>query len=89
MDYMIDIFYKDKSQRSSDVNEFQLKSRTFQIHPLYTQENGAKNYDICLVQTESNEFGIRPDLSTSFDAIPCMPENFDLEQVNLLNSKNM
>ena len=63
------------------MDEFQLKSRTFEIHPQYTQEGGAKNFDICLVQTETNEFGVRPDLSTSFDAIPCMPKNFDLEQV--------
>ena len=34
------------------------------------------------MQTEANEFGVQPDLSTSFDAIPCMPEDFDLEQVH-------
>ena len=70
------------------MDEFQLKSRTFEIHPQYTQEGGAKNFDICLVQTETNEFGVRPDLSTSFDAIPCMPKNFDLQQVKISSSEN-
>ena len=76
----LNLILKDKSRRNIEPDQFQLKSRIFYNYPLYDHENGT-NYDICLVKTPANEFGIHEDLSSRFDSIPCLPKNTDLEQV--------
>ena len=78
-DYVI-MNFKDKSRRNIEPDQFQLKSRMFYNYPLYDQATGT-NYDICLVKTPANEFGIHEDLSSKFDSIPCLPKQTDLEQV--------
>ena len=76
----LNLILKDKSRRNTEPDQFQLKSRIFYNYPLYDHANGT-NYDICLVKTPPNEFGIHEDLSSRFDSIPCLPKNTDLEQV--------
>ena len=56
-------------------------SKEFFIHPKYKLTEEAQNYDICLVTTSINEFGIHEDLSKEFDQIPCLPEKIDLKKV--------
>ena len=73
--------WKDKSRRNIGVDEFQLTSKKFIIHPEYSAKEGAETHDICLIQTPENEFGIFEDLSPKFESIPCLPETFDLEKV--------
>ena len=73
---------KDKSRRNIGVDEFQLTSRKFIIHPEYGEIEGAQTNDICLIKTPENKFGIFEDLSPKFESIPCLPETFDLEKVN-------
>ena len=83
--------WKDKSRRNIGVDEFQLTSKKFIIHPEYSAKEGAETHDICLIQTPENEFGIFEDLSPKFETIPCLPETFDLEMVktNFKNSSLM
>ena len=76
----LNLILKDKSRRNIEPDQFQLKSRIFYNYPFYDHANGT-NYDICLVKTPTNEFGIHEDLSSRFDYIPCLPKNTDLEQV--------
>ena len=71
--------FKDRSRRNIEPEQFQLKSRQFFIYPQYGQNENSQNFDICLIQTPSNEFGIPEDLSLKFDSIPCLPENTDLQ----------
>ena len=73
--------WKDKSRRNIGVDEFQLTSKKFIIHPEYGAEEGVGTHDICLIQTPEYEFGIFEDLSSKFESIPCLPETFDLEKV--------
>ena len=79
--------WKDKSRRNIGVDEFQLTSKKFIIHPEYSAKEGAETHDICLIRTPENEFGIFEDLSPKFETIPCLPETFDLEMVKT-NFKN-
>ena len=72
--------WKDKSRRNIEPDQFQIKSRDFYIYPDYDQSIG-QNYDICLVKTPADEFGIHEDLSPKFDSIPCLPDKIDLEKV--------
>ena len=79
------ILIKDKSRRNIEPDEFQLKSKIFHIHPDYNTTYGANNFDICLVQTPPNEFGVHEDLSTKFDFIPCLPDKeIELQKVNII-----
>ena len=73
--------WKDKSRRNIGVDDFQLTSRKFIIHPEYGEIEGAQTNDICLIKTPANDFDIREDLSSKFDSIPCLPDNIDLEKV--------
>ena len=75
------ISIKDKSRRNIEPDEFQMKSKLFFIYPDYNRTSGANNFDICLVKTPADEFGIHEDLSPKFDSIPCLPEKIDLEKV--------
>ena len=76
------ILIQDKSRRNIEPDEFQLKSNIFFIHPDYNTTYGANNFDICLVQTPPNEYGVYEDLSTNFDFIPCLPDKeIELEKV--------
>ena len=59
-----------------------MKSKSFFIYPDYNTTSGANNFDICLVKTPANEFGVHEDLSTKFDFIPCLPDKaIELEKV--------
>ena len=73
--------WKDKSRRNIGVDEFQLTSKKFIIHPEYSVKEGAETHDICLIQTPENEFEVFEDLSSKFETIPCLPEIFDLDKV--------
>ena len=73
---------KDKSRRNIAAEEFQLKSRKFFIYPEYGKNNNAQNFDICLIQTATDEFGVPKDLSSKFDSIPCLPENIDFNRTH-------
>ena len=76
------ILIQDKSRRNIEVDEFQLKSNIFFIHPDYNTTYGANNFDICLLKTPPNEFGVHEDLTTKFDFIPCLPDKeIELEKV--------
>ena len=72
---------QDKSRRNNEVDQFQMKSKNFNIYPEYGAIEDAQLHDICLIQTPQNEFGIFEDLSPQFESIPCLPEIFDLEMV--------
>ena len=85
-DDIIYLILKDKSRRTLEVDQFQLTSKKFIIHPEYGAKEGAQTHDICLIQTPENEFGIFEDLSPKFDSIPCLPESFDSEKVQLLSN---
>ena len=63
-----------------ETDQFQLKSRQFFNHLEYKEEKNSQNFDICLIKTPANEFGIHEDLSTKFDSIPCLPDEIDLEK---------
>ena len=77
---MFALFYgKDKSRRNQEVEQFQMQSNEFFIHPEYNSTT--ENFDICLIKTASDIDGINNDLSANFEAIPCLPENFELEKV--------
>ena len=80
-DDIFNLMCKDKSRRNIGVDEFQLTSKKFIIHPEYGAEEGVGTHDICLIQTPEYEFGIFEDLSSKFESIPCLPETFDLEKV--------
>ena len=60
-----------------------MQSNEFFIHPKYNLTT--HNFDICLIKTTSDINGIYNDLSASFEAIPCQPENFELEKVRLFH----
>ena len=79
--YQINLKPKDKSRRNTESNEFQLKSNLFFIYPEYGKIDGTQNFDICLIKTSANEFGIHEDLSSKFDTIPCLPKTIDLSKV--------
>ena len=81
-DDIIYLILKDNSRRTLEVDQFQLTSRKFIIHPEYGEIEGAQTNDICLIKTPENKFGIFEDLSPKFESIPCLPETFDLEKVN-------
>ena len=70
---------KDKSRRNLEANQFQMSSQLFYIHPKY--DFGAKNFDICLIKTPTDEFGIHYDLSSNFEFIPCLPDVINLQEV--------
>ena len=72
---------KDKSRRNIESEQFQLRSRQFFIYPEYGKIDGAQNFDICLIKTPANEFGIHVDISSKFDSIPCLPAKIDLKKV--------
>ena len=74
--------FKDKSRRTIGTKEFQLKSRNFFIYPEYGKVKGSHNFDICLIKTPANDFGIHVDLSSEFDSIPCLPDEIDLKKVS-------
>ena len=42
---------------------------------------GASNFDICLIKTPADRFGIHEDISPHFNSIPCLPDKFELEKV--------
>ena len=71
---------QDKSRRNIAAEQFQFKSRTFFIYPEYGKNENAQNFDICLIQTSSNELGIPEDLSSKFNSIPCLPDKTDLQK---------
>ena len=79
-DYVI-MNFKDKSRRLMGTDQFQIKSRQFFNHPKYKENENSQNFDICLIKTPANKFGIHEDLSTKFNSIPCIPDNIDLEKV--------
>ena len=72
---------KDKSRRNLEKEEFQLRSRLFFIYPEYNKVEGAQNFDICLIKTAADEYGVHLDLSSKLDAIPCLPDEIDLKKV--------
>ena len=78
-DYVI-MNFKDKSRRTIGTDQFQLKSRQFFNHHQYKVDENSQNFDICLIKTPANEYGIHEDLSTKFDSIPCLPDHIDLEK---------
>ena len=78
---ILNLIGKDKSRRNIGIDEFQLTSKKFIIHPEYGKIEDTKTHDICLIQTPENEFGIFEDLSPKFESLPCLPETFDLEEV--------
>ena len=78
---MIDLIWKDKSRQTFETEQFELVSRTMFIYPDYSQENESKNFDICLIKTSIDNFGMSFDLTSKFDSIPCLPENIELQKV--------
>ena len=72
--------FKDKSRRNLESEQFQLLSREFFNYPEYGKIEGSQNYDICLIKTPTDEFGVSFDLSEKFDSIPCLPNKVELEQ---------
>ena len=72
---------KDKSRRNIDKEEFQFSSRLFYIHPEYDETGDAQNFDICLIKSSIDENGIRRDLSSNFETIPCLPDALNLKKV--------
>ena len=73
---------KDKSRRNLEKEEFQLKSRLFFIYPEYNKIEGSQNFDICLIKTAADEYGVHHDLSSKFDSIPCLPDEINLKKVH-------
>ena len=71
---ILNLIWKDKSRRNIGVDEFQLTSKKFIIHPAYSAKESAETYDLCLIETPE-------DLSRNFWSIPCLSETFDLEKV--------
>ena len=39
------------------------------------------NFDICLIKTEVDQYGLHLDLSPNFDTIPCLPDKINLKEV--------
>ena len=64
-----------------DAEQFQLKSRSFFIHPEYKKIKDAHNFDVCLIKTPLDEHQINYDLSSNFQSIPCIPNHIDLQKV--------
>ena len=64
-----------------DTEQFQLKSKSFFIHPEYKTIKDAHNFDVCLIQTSLNEHHITYDLSSNFQSMPCIPDHIDLQKV--------
>ena len=58
-----------------------MKSKEFFIYPEYKLNNEAQNFDICLIKTPMNPYGIHKDLSSQFDHVPCLPDKIDLNEV--------
>jgi len=75
---------KDKSHRNLEATEFQRSSNKFFIYPEY--KNDTMNFDICLIKTQTDEYGIPFDLSSKFDLIPCLPDRINLEEVKFVFS---
>ena len=63
-----------------ETDQFQLKSRSFFIHPEYKTKKDAHNFDVCLIKTV-DEFDINHDLSSNFETIPCIPDHINLQKV--------
>ena len=42
---------------------------------------GASNFDVCLIKTPADRYGIHEDISPHFNSIPCLPDKFELEKV--------
>ena len=64
-----------------EANEFQRTSKLFFIYPEYKNDSDEMNFDICLIKTQTDEYGIHFDLSSKFDTIPCLPDIINLEEV--------
>ena len=64
-----------------EKEQFQLRSRLFFIFPEYNRNEDAQNFDICLIKTAADEYGVHHDLSSKFDSIPCLPDEIDLKKV--------
>ena len=77
-DYVV-MNFKDRSRRNFEPDEFQMESRKFSIHPEYGKVENAQNFDICLIETSSDDFGTPEDLSSKFNAIPCLPDKIDVD----------
>ena len=63
-----------------ETDQFQLKSKSFFIHPEYKGIKDALNFDVCLIKTV-DELHINHDLSSNFETIPCMPNHINLQKV--------
>ena len=63
-----------------ETDQFQLKSRSFFVHPEYQTIKDAHNFDVCLIKT-IDEHDITHDLSSNFDTIPCIPDHINLQKV--------
>ena len=74
------IFQKDKRQ-NHNTDQFQSRSRLFFIYPEYNDMTGASNFDICLIKTQADRYGIHEDISPHFNSIPCLPDKFELKMV--------
>ena len=77
---MIFELYQDKSRRLMETDEFQLKSRSFFVHPEYKRIKDSHNFDVCLIKTV-DEFHVIHDLSSNFETIPCLPKHVNLQKV--------
>ena len=58
-----------------------MTSKEFFIYPEYKFDDEAQNFDICLIKTPMNPYGIHEDLSSEFDHVPCLPDIIDLNEV--------
>ena len=65
-----------------EKGQFQLQSRLFFIYPEYNKIEGSQNFDICLIKTAADEYGVHYDLSSKFDSIPCLPDEINLKKVH-------
>ena len=61
-----------------------MKSKEFFIYPEYKLNDEAQNFDICLIKTPINSYGIHQDLSSQFDHVPCLPDIIDLNEVIII-----
>ena len=79
-DYVI-MTFKDKSRRIMESEQFQLRSRLFRIYPEYGKIENSQNFDVCLIKTPTDNFGVHFDLSTKFFSVPCLVNEIDLTKV--------
>ena len=63
-----------------ETDQFQLKSKSFFVHPEYKRIKDDLNFDVCLIKTV-DELQINHDLSSNFETIPCMPNHINLQKV--------